>query len=82
MNKTILIVEDSKLLRAVVRDELEHTGFTVIEAEDGKLGIEAALSQHPDLIMLDLIMPVMDGMTMFGLLRADEWGCRSHAHPR
>ena len=74
MNKTILIVEDSKLLRAVVRDELERTGFTVIEAEDGKLGIEAALSQHPDLIMLDLIMPVMDGMTMFGLLRADEWG--------
>ncbi len=74
MHKTVLIVEDSKLLRAVVRDELERNGFTVIEAEDGKLGLEVAFAQHPDLIMLDLIMPVMDGMTMFGLLRADEWG--------
>ena len=74
MNKTILIVEDSKLLRAVVRDELERNGFTVIEAEDGKLGLETALAQHPDLIMLDLIMPVMDGMTMFKLLREDAWG--------
>lgn len=74
MNKSILIVEDSKLLRAVVRDELERSGFAVIEAEDGKLGLDAALSQHPDLIMLDLIMPVMDGMTLFGLLRADNWG--------
>ena len=57
-----------------MRDELEHSGFSVIEAEDGKLGLEAALSQHPDLIMLDLIMPVMDSMTMFTHLREDDWG--------
>ena len=74
MNKTVLIVEDSKLLRKVVRDELEHNGFTVIEAEDGKTGLDVALTEHPDLIMLDLIMPVMDGMTMFTHLREDDWG--------
>ena len=74
MNKSVLIVEDSKLLRTVVRDELERNGFTVTEAEDGKTGLETALKTHPDLIMLDLIMPVMDGMTMFTHLREDAWG--------
>lgn len=74
MPRSILIVEDSPLLRTVVRDALESDGFVVSEAENGKLGIEKALAEHPDLIMLDLIMPVMDGMSMFKDLRADAWG--------
>lgn len=74
MPKNILVVEDSPLLRAVVRDALLSGGFAVSEAENGKVGLEKALAEHPDLIMLDLIMPVMDGMSMFKELRADAWG--------
>ncbi len=72
--KNILVIEDSTLLRAVVRDALQSGGFVVSEAENGKIGLEKALTEHPDLIMLDLVMPVMDGMTMFKALREDAWG--------
>ena len=72
--KSILIVEDSPLLRAVVSDALLSGGFAVSEAENGQIGLEKALTEHPDLIMLDLIMPVMDGMSMFKKLREDAWG--------
>lgn len=71
---TILIIEDSPLLRAVIHEALEGAGFNVIEAENGKEGLEKALTAHPDLIMLDLMMPIMDGLTMFKLLRKDHWG--------
>ncbi len=72
--KTILIIEDSSLLRAVARGAMEDAGFSVIEAENGKIGLDLALKEHPDLIMLDLMMPVMDGVTMYTLLRKDLWG--------
>jgi DNA-binding response OmpR family regulator len=72
--KTILIVEDSSLLRAVVADALSSAGFRTLEAGDGKEGLEKARGEHPDLILLDLIMPVMDGMEMYQLLRMDAWG--------
>ena len=70
----ILIVEDSSLLRAVMHDALESGGFIVMEAANGKEGLETALREHPDLILLDLMMPVMDGMTAYKLLRNDAWG--------
>lgn len=72
--QTILIIEDSALLRAVAREAMEAGGFHVTEAENGKIGLELALKEHPDLIMLDLVMPVMDGVTMYDLLRKDLWG--------
>lgn len=72
--QTILIIEDSTLLRAVAHDAMEGAGYRVIDAENGKIGLERALKEHPDLIMLDLVMPVMDGVTMYGLLRKDPWG--------
>lgn len=72
--QTILIIEDSALLRAVVRDALEGEGFRVNEAPDGKEGLAVALAEHPHLIMLDLMMPVMGGIEMHGLLRQDAWG--------
>lgn len=71
MKKKILIVEDSKLLRAVVQDALKNAGFEIYEAENGLLGLETAKNIHPD-----VIMPVMDGMTMLRLLREDAWGRR------
>jgi DNA-binding response OmpR family regulator len=72
--KKVLIVEDSKLLRAVVQDALEQAGFEIYEAENGLLGLETAKNIHPDLIMLDVMMPVMDGLTMYQELRKDDWG--------
>jgi len=72
--KTILIVEDEKNLRDAVVDILQLKKFLPIEAKNGKEGVELALSKHPDLILLDLIMPQMDGMTAFKKIRKDVWG--------
>jgi two-component system alkaline phosphatase synthesis response regulator PhoP len=70
----ILIVEDETDLRTLLKDKLESEGFDVLEAENGKLGLDSALAHHPDAILLDVIMPVMDGITMLKELRQDEWG--------
>lgn len=74
VSKTVLIVEDSQLLRDVLRDALVAGGFVTMEAENGKIGLEVALEKHPDLIFLDLMMPVMDGMELYQKLRTDDWG--------
>jgi CheY-like chemotaxis protein len=70
----VLIIEDSALLREVMRDALQSSNFRVSEAENGKEGLEKALAEHPDLILLDLMMPVMDGVTTYKRLRQDAWG--------
>ena len=72
--KTILIVEDDAPLRNALRDKLICEGFTTLEAKNGAEGLEVALAEHPDLILLDIVMPVMDGITMLKKLRKDEWG--------
>ena len=71
---TILIVEDEINLRELLKKKLDIEGFEVLEAGDGKMGLETALSKHPDIILLDIIMPVMDGISMIKKLRQDEWG--------
>lgn len=73
-NKKILIVEDELSLRGALRDKLIREGFNVLEAKNGEEGLRVALREHPDLILLDIIMPVMDGMTMLKRLREDVWG--------
>lgn len=77
-NKKILIIEeieDDASLRAVIHDKLSREGFGVIEAKDGEEGLALALSEKPDLILLDIVMPKMDGVTMLKKLReANEWG--------
>lgn len=73
-NKSILIVEDEPPQRNILRDELIQAGFSVLEAKNGVEGLEVALANHPDLILLDLVMPVMDGMTMLKKLRQNDWG--------
>lgn len=72
--KTILIVEDEAPLRKVLTDVLEEANFSILEAKDGKVGVEQALAKHPDLILLDLLMPVMDGMEALKIIRKDAWG--------
>lgn len=72
--KVILITEDEEMLRSVVRAKLTNEGFSVIEANNGEEGLAMSLGEHPDLILLDIMMPKMDGMSMLKKLREDEWG--------
>lgn len=75
--KTILVVEDEKSLRDTIVDILRLKNFLPLEAKDGQEGVEVALAKHPDLILLDLLMPVMDGMTALKKIREDVvWGAR------
>ena len=74
MKKTILVVEDDVALKTALAKKMNEEGFYVLEANNGKEGLEIAKKDHPDLILLDIIMPVMDGMTMLKELRKDNWG--------
>lgn len=77
-NKKILVieaVEDNAPLRKALHDKFSLEGFSVIDAKDGEEGLTVAMSEHPDLILLDILMPKMDGLTMMKKLRqGDEWG--------
>jgi two-component system, cell cycle response regulator DivK len=72
INQTILLVEDSDDSRYFMRLELEERGYRVIEAEDGKSGVELALQEHPDIILMDLSLPGMDGLEATKQIRKDE----------
>lgn len=72
--KTILIVEDERSLRGAIADVLQLKNFSILEAKNGKEGVEIALAKHPDLILLDQIMPEMDGMSALKEIRKDKWG--------
>lgn len=66
---TILVVEDSADTRQMMTDLLESIGHTVLEASDGLEGVRAAISQPPDLIILDLMMPTAAGDTTLTFMR-------------
>ncbi len=72
--KTILLVEDEEPLRHALSKKLKHEGYALAEATNGKTGLDLAITLHPELILLDIVMPVMDGITMLKLLRDDSWG--------
>ncbi len=72
--KIILVTEDEKSLRGALDDKLIGAGFTILEAKDGEEGLVISLKEHPDLVLLDIAMPKMDGMSMLRKLREDEWG--------
>lgn len=74
MSKKILIVEDERAEVNVLVEKFTQEGFLVSTAENGKKGLERALIGRPDLILLDIIMPEMDGLSMLEELRKDEWG--------
>ncbi len=71
---TILVIDDEALIAKALSAKLQKEGFVVLVAKDGAEGLEMALDKHPDLILLDLILPIMDGMTILNQLRADSWG--------
>ncbi len=72
--KTILIVEDDIELRDALQTALTYEKFSVLTADNGETGLAIALKEHPDLILLDVIMPKMDGLTTLRHLREDAWG--------
>ncbi len=71
MPKKILIVEDNEKNRVLVRDILEYYGYKVLEATDGAEGVKMATEHMPDLILMDIQMPVMDGITAGKILKND-----------
>jgi DNA-binding response OmpR family regulator len=72
--KTILLVEDDTNIRELYAMALVKAGLHIIMAEQGEQGLRLALDKHPDLILLDIDMPVMNGHEVFEKLRLDTWG--------
>ena len=73
--QTILIVEDELPLLKVYADRFSEEGFLVLKASNGQQGLDIAIKEKPDLILSDISMPVMDGLTMMKKLReSDLWG--------
>ena len=74
-SKTVLIVDDEELITKALAKKLEGGGgYSVLVRRNGEDGLKAALAEKPDLILLDMIMPKMDGMSVLTALREDEWG--------
>ena len=72
--KKILIVEDDRSLRFPLEEAVGREDFITLVAKDGEEGLAVALKSHPDLILLDIIMPKMNGLKMLKKLREDNWG--------
>ncbi len=73
--KKILIVEDEPSMLQVLSDALRAEKFDVVTASDGVEGLRQAETHHPDLILLDIVMPKMDGVSMMKKLRSEnDWG--------
>lgn len=65
----LLIVEDEAVISKIYAEELRDQGFIVLTTTNGRDGLELALREKPDLILLDILMPIMDGLTMMDKLR-------------
>lgn len=70
----ILVIDDERDLREALHASLASSGYAVTEAEDGVQGLAMALKDKPDLILLDIVMPKMNGLEMLRELRKDAWG--------
>lgn len=67
--QTVLVVEDEQSIVKVLTDKLEEEGFSVLHAKNGEEGLNLATTKKPDIILLDIIMPKMDGISMLRALR-------------
>lgn len=72
------IVEDDRPLLSVLSERFTNEGYQVIRAMTGNEGLDLALKNKPDLILLDIVMPKMDGITMLRNLRKDSWGKKAN----
>ncbi|BDT68598.1 polar-differentiation response regulator DivK [Comamonadaceae bacterium OS-1] len=71
MPARILVIEDDEFSRELVRYLLDRQGYTVLEAADGGAGVQMALIEHPDLVLCDLQMPVLNGYEVVQRLRGN-----------
>jgi DNA-binding response OmpR family regulator len=67
----ILVIEDDRFLRKAAGAALRRQGYLVLTADDGETGLRLARAEHPDLVLLDLIMPGMQGFEVLKLLKED-----------
>lgn len=70
--KKVLVVDDEPVIRAVVRDVLREEGYAVVEAPDGRTMLEILARECPDLVLMDVMMPGLDGREVFRVLRSRE----------
>jgi two-component system, OmpR family, alkaline phosphatase synthesis response regulator PhoP len=71
---TILVIEDEPAMLTLLTHRLSESGFELLTANNGQDGLNLALQNHPQLIILDILMPKVDGMTLMKKLREDSWG--------
>jgi two-component system cell cycle response regulator DivK len=71
MSKRILVVEDQDDNRRIIRDLLTSAGYELIEAEDGEAGVRLAASERPDLILMDIQLPLLDGYEATRRIKTD-----------
>jgi DNA-binding response OmpR family regulator len=72
--KKILIAEDEGAMLEALVSKFEKSGFEVISAQDGEEGLVKALKEKPDILMLDIIMPKINGLELVKKIREDKWG--------
>jgi len=72
MAKTILVADDSRMFRQLEQNLLREHGYHLIHAEDGAQAVRLATSESPDLVLLDVQMPVMDGNKALSILKSSE----------
>jgi DNA-binding response OmpR family regulator len=74
MQKKVLIIEDDVNVMKVLMTRLSDEGFSVLAATTGEEGLKMALSEHPNIILIDIILPKMNGIEVVEQLRNDAWG--------
>jgi CheY-like chemotaxis protein len=72
--KKILVIEDDGSVLSILTNALGKQGFIMMGARNGEEGLQMCFKEHPDLVLLDIIMPKMDGIDMLKRLRQDPWG--------
>lgn len=74
----VLIIEDDDNIRDMYGYALESAGMTVLKAKDGERGVELALQHHPSVILVDIMMPGINGHETVARIRKDPWGKDAH----
>ena len=70
-NTTVLCIDDEEMIRLSIGDYLEDSGYTVLKAENGKVGLEMFREHRPDIVLVDLRMPEIDGLEVLATVREE-----------